>query len=71
MRVSSYADLLKPIPNAAVLLKASAAARVEVAPVEQGSGAEARVEQAQLRVYIGPPRRRRHHHHHHHHHHHQ
>jgi hypothetical protein len=67
MQASSYADLLKPIPNAGEILKASA--EVPLAPER-----DARVQQAQLNVWIGPrhPHYRRwyHHHHHHHHHHH-
>jgi hypothetical protein len=77
MRADSYADLLKPIPNAAALLKASAAA-----PAVEGQEADPLLQQAQLRVYVGPPApayyppyyyyRHHHHHHHwyHHHHHH-
>lgn len=69
MRVSSYADLLKPIPNAVAILKASAAARANLAQ-QPGSASEGVVEQAQLNITIGRGHRRRHHYHHHHHHHH-
>ena len=68
LRADSYADLLTPIPNAAALLKASAAAPAV-------PEADPMVQQAQLRVYVGPPAPvyyppyyyYRHHHHHHHH----
>jgi len=80
MRADSYADLLKPIPNAAALLKASAAA-----PATAGQEADPMIQQAQVQLYVGPPRPAyypptyyyrphhhrywyRHHHHHHHHH---
>ena len=59
MQAESYADLLKPIPNAVALLKESdaAAAKAELlAPATEG---EATVQEAQYYY---------HHHHHHHHH---
>lgn len=58
MRVSSYADLLKPIPNATEILKASNAELLASA-----NTAPARLQDAQY--YNSPPE---HHHHHHHHH---
>jgi hypothetical protein len=77
MRADSYADLLQPIPNAAALLKASAAA-----PAGEQE-ADPMIQQAQLQLYFGPPApaynppyvyyRHHHHHqqrHHHDHHHH-
>jgi len=57
MQVSSYADLLKPIPNAAELLKASNAQL-----------AQPRVEEAQYYSNEPPPPPPGYHHHHHHHH---
>ena len=76
LEANSFADLLKPIPNAAVLLQAVD----ESGPV---SSADANVQLVQYhhhhhhhhhayrrivpRIILGP---RRHHHHHHHHHHH-
>jgi hypothetical protein len=60
MQVSSYADLLKPIPNALAVLRASAAAGVEAKPVQPAADGEPGVEQVQYWYY-------RHHHHHHHH----
>ena len=68
MQTNSYADLLKPIPTAGEILKASA--QVPLAP---SAGSDASVQQAQLNVWIGPRHRYHHHHHHHwwyHHHHH-
>lgn len=52
MQANSYADLLKPVPNATAALAADDASR-----------AKGRVKTAQLSVEIG-----HHHHHHHHHH---
>jgi hypothetical protein len=51
MQADSYADLLRPIPNALALLQAE-----ELAPDEPVAGGEAKVELVQY-----------HHHHHHHH----
>jgi len=87
MQVNAYADLLRPIPNALALLKASNAAQARVA--ESGvSQDEATIQDAQF-FYDGQPYYQRpyyppqyyppsyyrrpyyHHHHHHHHHHHQ
>jgi ABC-type nickel/cobalt efflux system permease component RcnA len=71
MQASSYADLLKPIPNALAVLKASAEAPVRIGPAAPPSDGEARVQEAQVIVEFGPrrPYRRYYHHHHHHHHH--
>jgi hypothetical protein len=55
MHAGSYADLLKPIPNAAALLRASDAAQAEAALGETPASV------FQVQYY--------HHHHHHHHHH--
>ncbi|MDP4006140.1 hypothetical protein [Methylobacterium sp. NEAU K] len=81
MQVASYADLLKPIPNAAALLKTSeeAEARAELLPT--AAEGDATVQQAQYyhhhhHHHHGYFRRFHHHHHHHgyfrrfHHHHH-
>jgi hypothetical protein len=70
LQASSFADLLKPIPNAAALLQA----------VDQSAPATSANENIQLVRYhhhhhhahrriIVVPRYRHHHHHHHHHHH--
>ena len=58
MAASSYADLLKPIPNAKALLEV-AALQDEQAPAQEVAFDPSAVEQVQY-----------HHHHHHHHHHH-
>jgi hypothetical protein len=58
MQVQSYTDLLKPIPNATALLKASDEAQAGIA--EAGAD-EAKITQVQWWYY------RRYHHHHHHH----
>ena len=58
LQASSYADLLKPIPNALAMLKELAAAQA-VAP---GPESPAMVEEVQFVIQL-------HHHHHHHHHH--
>jgi hypothetical protein len=63
MQASSYADLLKPTPNASALLKASTDARIS----DSEPGTQARVQQAQFWVQIGPRRPWYYHHHHHHH----
>ena len=66
MQAQSYADLLKPIPNATALLKASDAAQTRNA--ETGAAGQAEITPVQWWYY-----RRYHHHHHHyyyHHHHH-
>jgi hypothetical protein len=65
LQAHSYADLLKPIPNAVDLLKAADAA-ARVAPGEAAPIGDATVQPAQFVIYLGS---RRHHHHHHHHHH--
>lgn len=73
MRAASYADLLRPIPNALAVLKAA-----EAEPAVPSDGAEATFQEAQL-IVVNPHhhhhrffrrRFRRHYHHHHHHHHH-
>ncbi len=56
LEAASYADLLRPIPNAAATLKALDAP-------------EARIEEAQYYPYYYPPPPPRYYHHHHHHHH--
>jgi hypothetical protein len=61
MQAESYADLLKPIPNATVLLKASDAAPARAA--EPGTDTGVTATPVQWWWY------RRYHHHHHHHHH--
>ena len=64
LQVSSYADLLAPVPNALAQVKADDAARARQ-PKPEG--------ELQLAEYYdynrGPPRAYHHHHHHHHHHH--
>ena len=66
MQANSYADLLKPIPNALALLKASEAAGADIVQGPAHDG-DALVQEVQFhhhhhhRYY----RRRRHHHHHH------
>jgi G3E family GTPase len=60
MHAASYAELLKPIPNAAEILKASDAELLAHA------NSPARLQQAQY--YNSPPPDYHHHHHHHHHH---
>ena len=65
LEFSSYADLLKPIPNAAAILK-QAAEMDDVAP----SDGQARVETVQFHHHHHHHHRyfrRRHYHHHHHH----
>lgn len=73
MVVQSYADLLKPIPNAAAVLAADDARLTASQPTQEG------VQVAQYyhhhhhhhhHVVVVPRRRYYHHHHHHHHHHH-
>lgn len=59
LQANSYADLLAPIPNAASLLKADDAARVQ-------QPAEMQLAQVYYAPY--PPPYAHHHHHHHHHH---
>jgi len=60
LQVSSYADLLAPVPNAVDLVKLDDAARAR-RPAAEG--------ELQLAQYYGPPPAYHHHHHHHHHHH--
>ena len=62
-RVTAYAELLKPIPNALALLKASAAADVQAELLPPAIEGDAPVQEAQLVLNLG----HRHHHHHHHH----
>jgi hypothetical protein len=64
LQASSYADLLKPIPNALALLKTAAA--VPAAPPLAPSG-EAMIEPVQYHHHHHHHRRHYHHHHHHHH----
>ena len=69
MTVESYADLLKPIPNAVALLRADEAARAQAGEVQS----EGEVQLAQYHHHHhhhGWRWRRWWHHHHHHHHHH-
>lgn len=70
MQVRSYADLLKPIPNASALLTVSDEAEAQAARLQTASDGEAVVQEAQYYFHD-------HHHHHHryyrrfyHHHHH-
>lgn len=74
MQVSSYADLLKPIPNALALLKSSESAEATASLVAPDVENEATVQEVQYHHHHHHRyfRRRfhRHHHHHHHHHHH-
>jgi hypothetical protein len=58
MRAESYADLLKPIPDAVTLLKESDAAAAKAQPLPAAVEGEATVQEAQYYY---------HHHHHHHH----
>ncbi len=60
----SYADLLKPIPNALALLKASDAAQAESASEPTVPASQGMIEDVQFIIRLP------HHHHHHHHHHH-
>ncbi len=67
LQVSSYAELLSPIPNASVVLKASDAEQAQNAASVPGATLE------EVQYYGGPPPYYHHHHHHHHryyHHHH-
>ena len=61
LSVTSYSDLLQPIPNATEALKAHNAELME-----QARNAPARMERVQ---WYRDDERRHHHHHHHHHHH--
>jgi hypothetical protein len=63
MTAHSYADLLRPIPNAAALLKASARVAVTPAAFVPGESGQAQIETVQYDQPVA------HHHHHHHHHH--
>lgn len=70
MQASSYADLLRPIPNALAVLKAMAAAQgatTSEAPISEG---QATVQKVQFHHHHHHHHYRRRHHHHHHHHHH-
>jgi hypothetical protein len=60
-RANAYAELLKPIPNAAAELKAAEAAELEKAAAEQAAP------RTQLAQYWGYDGYYYHHHHHHHH----
>ncbi len=69
MQVSSYADLLTPIPNALALLKASATAEAEAnleAPASEGQATVQEVQYHHHHHHHHHYRRRYHHHHHHH-----
>jgi hypothetical protein len=76
MQVTSYADLLKPIPNALALMKAPAAANAETSLLAPAVEGEATVEDTQFLLphhhhhhhhrYYRRPRHQHHHHHHHH-----
>ena len=81
LRANSFADLLKPIPNAAALLQAvdesaprpSANENVQLAQIYIEHHHHHHHHHSQYRRYaprvvIVPPRFRHHHHHHHHHH---
>lgn len=82
MRAESYADLLKPIPDAVALLKESDEAGVKAELLPAASDGEATVQKAQYYYHhhhhgFYPPFYHHHHHHHryyrryyHHHHHH-
>jgi len=85
MQAESYADLLKPIPDAVALLKESDAAAAQAEPLPAASEGDATVQQAQYYYhhhhhhhhrFYGPYYHHHHHHHryfrryHHHHHHH-
>jgi len=69
MQASSYADLLRPIPNALALLQTAAAA--EAAPGVDSSASEGQATVQQVQYYHHHHHhhryRRRYHHHHHHH----
>jgi hypothetical protein len=75
LHAASYADLLKPIPNALALMKADAAAKATLLP--DAAEGDATVQDVQLQIIL-PGRHHHHHHHrywrrrynHHHHHHH-
>ena len=62
LNANSYADLLKPIPNAATILKT-------IDERDGVVGDEATLQTVQYRHHHHHHHRRRHHHHHHHHHH--
>jgi hypothetical protein len=68
MQAHSYADLLKPIPNATALLKVSDAAPARTA--EPGTDPQVRITPVQWWYYRRPRHHHHHPHHHHHHHHH-
>ncbi|HEX4368493.1 MAG TPA: hypothetical protein VH023_16770 [Rhodopila sp.] len=71
LQAYSYADLLKPIPNALALLKESDAAMAESASDPMGPASQGMVEDVQFIIQL--PHHHHHHyyyHHHHHHHHH-
>ncbi len=64
LQASSYADLLAPVSNAVVLLKADDAARVREAAADAADAVQ--VAQAYYYPYRYPHYRYHHHHHHHH-----
>ena len=75
MEANSYADLLKPIPNASALLKEQAAAESQMKQAEPAAEGEATVLEVQYwyrhhHHHHHWYRRRWYHHHHHHYHHH-
>ena len=82
LRANSFADLLKPIPNAAELLRAvdesrplPSADNVQLAQYyhhhhHHHHHSQYRRYYDEPRIIVVPPRYRRYHHHHHHHHHH-
>jgi hypothetical protein len=71
MQVTSYSDLLKPIPNALALMKAASAAGNEPGSSGPAFEPEATVQDVQFHHHHHHRYRRRRYHHHHHHHHHQ
>ena len=66
MQASSYADLLRPIPNALALLKASATVEANAALGAPASEGQPTVQEVQYHHHHHHHYRRRHHHHHHH-----
>jgi hypothetical protein len=78
MQASSYADLLKPIPNALAVLKELTATQAESAAGGTDTESPGTIQDAQFIIRLPHHHhhhhhhhhyRRRHHHHHHHHHH--
>jgi G3E family GTPase len=70
MRVASYADLLKPIPNAADILRSQQAEPrlLEAQYYQDQRRPEGHHHHHHHHHYYPPPPRHHHHHHHHHHH---